>query len=110
MKRVKARIGSKTSEAEAIGTVFARGFVVTGLLAALQGGRRPGRDVLRLALQGGAALAAGTVAADALGRRDYRVAAAAVAAGAAGVIAAEAALSVPAPAELSTKDKEADRG
>lgn len=76
-------------------TVFARGFLVTGLLVALQGRREPGaiqpprRKVLRHALQGGAALAAGTVAAEALSRRDYSLAAAAVAAGAVGVVAAE---------------------
>lgn len=76
-------------------TVFARGFLVTGLLVALQGRREPGamppprRKVLRHALQGGAALAAGTVAAEALRRRDYGLALAAVAAGAAGVVAAE---------------------
>lgn len=109
MKRAKAKAVSKTSDAEAIGTVFARGFVVTGLLAALQGSRRPGRDVLRLALQGGAALAAGTVAASALGRRDYTVVAAAVAVGAAGVVAAEA-LGAPASAEPSIEDKETEGG
>lgn len=76
-------------------TVFARGVLVTGLLVALQGRREPGAvppprcKVLRHALQGGAALAAGTVAAEALRRRNYGLALAAVAAGAVGVVAAE---------------------
>lgn len=74
-------------------TAFARGFLVTGLLGALRdrrGAAPPsGRRVLRHALQGGSALAAGSVAAEALARRDYSLAVAAVAAGAAGVLAAE---------------------
>lgn len=76
-------------------TVFARGFLVTGLLVALQDRRGkgaakpPGRKMLRHALQGGSALAAGTIAAEALARRNYGLALAAVAAGAAGVVAAE---------------------
>jgi len=108
MKRARAG-RRKSRNPEALGTVFARGFVVTGLLAALQGGRRPGRDVLRLALQGGAALAAGTMAASALGRRDYTAVAAAVAAGAAGVVAAEA-LNALVSGERPIKDKETEGG
>jgi len=76
-------------------TAFARGFLVTGLLVGLQGrglaGAAPvsGRKTLRQAVQGGATMAGGTLAADALARRDYSRAIAAVTAGAAGVLAAE---------------------
>lgn len=70
---------------------FVRGFVATGLLAALQDGgvARTGdaRAALRSALQGGVALAAGGSAADALQRRNYNGALLAVAGGAAGVVA-----------------------
>ncbi|MDT3672171.1 MAG: hypothetical protein ROZ37_17760 [Aromatoleum sp.] len=72
---------------------FVRGFVATGLLAALQDGAagtsRPGvaRAALRSALQGGVALAAGSSAADALQKGNYNGALLAVAGGAAGVIA-----------------------
>lgn len=77
-----------------IGDAFARGFVATALLAALQGRDAgapfPWRKVVRHAVQGGAALAAGTAAAHAIGRRDYAIAAAATLAGGAVVMAAEA--------------------
>lgn len=81
-------------------TAFARGFLVTGLLATLQDRRTAGavppsaRKVLRHAVQGGSALAAASVAAEALARRDYSLAVAAVAAGAAGVLAAEYLLNI----------------
>ncbi len=83
---------------ETVPTVFARGALVTGLLSAIQDRRGPdaaplsGRNVLRHALQGGAALAAGTVAAEALSRHHWRLALGALAAGAVGVLAAEALL------------------
>lgn len=91
MKRRKGK-ASPVSDASA---AFARGFVATALLVALQGRGEAAvppataRRVLRHALQGGAALAAGTVAADALPRRDYGLALTAVAAGVAGVVVAE---------------------
>lgn len=71
---------------------FVRGFVATGLLAALQEGGGASRAVdaratLRQALRGGAALAAGSSAADALRRDDYSRALLAVAGGAAGIVA-----------------------
>ncbi|WP_228217448.1 hypothetical protein [Aromatoleum toluclasticum] len=71
---------------------FVRGFVATGLLAALQeptGRATPaaGRAVLKQALQGGTALAAGCAAADAWQRQDLRGVLAAVAGGAAGLVA-----------------------
>ncbi|WP_332672926.1 hypothetical protein [Aromatoleum sp.] len=89
MKRV-ARIDRARRRGE-MGGNFVRGFVATGLLAALQdgGSARTGdaRAALRSALQGGVALAAGSSAADALQRRNYNGALLAVAGGAAGVIA-----------------------
>lgn len=70
---------------------FVRGFVATGLLAALQKGAAgtvpDKRTALRHALQGGTALAAGCSAADAWQRRNYSGAVLAVATGAAGVVA-----------------------
>ncbi|ALJ38117.1 hypothetical protein D9623_27275 (plasmid) [Azospirillum brasilense] len=74
---------------------FTRGMVATGLLTAVQdrwvtGAEPPApRTVLRHGLQGGAALAAASVAADALRNRDYARLALAVAAGAAGVVMIE---------------------
>lgn len=82
--------------------VFVRGFVAAALLSALQD-RAAGpvppdwRKVLRHGLQGGAALTAGTLSAQALARRRYGTGAAAVAAGAAAVMAVEAALNPPSP-------------
>ncbi|WP_211168960.1 hypothetical protein [Aromatoleum toluvorans] len=85
----KLPVKVKTGEAPAN---FVRGFVATGLLAALQepGGRvtaGAARGVLKQALQGGAALAAGCAAADAWQRQDYRGVLVAVAGGAAGLAA-----------------------
>lgn len=78
-----------------LGTSFARGFVATGLLAAIQdrtirpGGIRERRRALRFALQGGTALAAGSTVADALQTRDWGLALTAVAAGGVGMLAIE---------------------
>lgn len=90
MKRV-ARMGRAPARGDVSGN-FVRGFVATGLLAALQdgtGAARTGdaRATLRSALQGGVALAAGNSAAEALQRRDYNAVLLAVAGGAAGVVA-----------------------
>ena len=89
MKRAKREAaGAATGE---LPGAFARGFVATALLATLQDRHArgatplPGRSILRHAIQGGTALAAGSVAADALLRRDYALALAAATAGAAGV-------------------------
>lgn len=70
---------------------FIRGFVSAGLLAVLdgRGAGRGTRRILRLALQGGAALAAGSVAAAALQRRQLTGTVAALAAGAAGLFTIE---------------------
>lgn len=71
---------------------FVQGVVAAGLLAAIQ--NRPGlpaldKRALRLALQGGASLAAGTMAAQAWQQRDLSRVLVAVAAGAAGVAVIE---------------------
>lgn len=73
---------------------FTRGMVATGLLVAVQdrwsqSGKPSTTTVLRQALQGGAALAAGIATAESLRRRDYVSALIALAGGAAGVVAAE---------------------
>lgn len=86
------------------GEQFLRGFVATACLSAFQDVRKPAskkslKRVLRHALQGGAALAAGNHAAVALGRRDYTGALLATAAGAAGVLAIEYFLREAAPNE-----------
>lgn len=83
---------------------FVQGFVANGLLAALQHQTgRPALDrrTLRRALQGGAALAAGTAAARAWQRQDLARALTAVALGAAGVAAIE---------HLIKDTKESDNG
>lgn len=90
MKR-GARVERARRQGEMRGN-FVRGFVATGLIAALQDGAggartRNARAALRSALQGGVALAAGGSAADALQRSNYNGALLAVAGGAAGVIA-----------------------
>ncbi|MCR6629145.1 MAG: hypothetical protein NVV74_03305 [Magnetospirillum sp.] len=108
MKRSRGK-RTKSIPPDEVAVVFARGFLVTGLLVALQdrceaGSAAPaGRKIMRHALQGGAALAAGTVAAEALGRRDLSLAAGAVAAGAAGVLAAEILLNSPPPDDHEEK-------
>lgn len=91
---------------------FARGFVATGLLAAVQdraarrGQGGESRRVLRLALQGGTALAAGSVTAEALAARDWALAASAVAAGSLGVLAIERLLQDPTFKEMSDGQEE----
>lgn len=87
----KARPAPPPGEARA---AFLRGFVGTALLSVLQNraeGKAPlsGKTVLRHAVQGGSALSAGTIAAEAMLVRDYTLAFTATLAGAAGVWAAE---------------------
>ncbi len=107
---MKRRKGGKRKAGRAVteqaSTVFIRGFLVAGLLIAIQNRFQPDRRMLRQSLQGGAALAAGTVAAEAFARRDYARALAAVAVGAAGVVAAEMLLKSDNP----ITDMENDRG
>lgn len=72
------------------GREFLRGCVAGACLAAFQGrGSRNARHVSRLALQGGVAMAAGALSADALLAREYWRAATFAALGAAGVLAME---------------------
>ncbi len=72
------------------GREFVRGCVAGACLAAFQGrGSRSARHVSRLALQGGVAMAAGALSADALLAREYWRAATFAALGAAGVLAME---------------------
>lgn len=66
---------------------FMRGFIAAGLVAATGVGRPVRRETLRLALQGGTAMAAGVAGANAIDRGDYASALFAVAAGAAGLSA-----------------------
>lgn len=106
MKR--KRKGGKVSSAE----VFVRGFIATALLSALQGRAEAGapppwRKILRHGLQGGAALAAGTKAAECIARRDYATGTAAVMAGAAAIVAAETALQIPHVQETPLGQEEA---
>lgn len=88
--------------ADPVSVSFVRGFVATGLLAALPGGAasamqpQAGKTILRQALQGGIALAAGGTAAAALQRREYAAALLAISGGAAGLIAVDYLLRKPA--------------
>ncbi|KAF0223028.1 MAG: hypothetical protein FD176_2194 [Rhodospirillaceae bacterium] len=88
----KAKAAAALAPVELAGN-FTRGLIATGLLAAIQdrwSHEKPSnRKVLRLALQGGAALAAGIAAAESLRRGDYARALIAVAGGAVGVGVAE---------------------
>lgn len=68
---------------------FIRGAVATGLLTAIQNRPACGKTVLKRALQGGSAMAAGVTAANALQARAYGTAALAVLGGALGIAAAE---------------------
>ena len=68
-----------------IGNSFMRGFISAGLIAVTASRAQARKNALRLALQGGAAMAAGVASADALDRREYGSALLAVAAGAVGL-------------------------
>ncbi|TWA61790.1 hypothetical protein FBZ84_11244 [Azospirillum baldaniorum] len=111
MKRAKRR--GKAREAGTLAADFTRGMVATGLLTAVQdrwvtGAAPPApRTILRHGLQGGAALAAASVAADALRNRDYARLALAVAAGAAGVVMIEHLLN---PAEQPPQEPPKNEG
>lgn len=100
--KARGKRGSRQAKASSVGVDFTRGFVATGLLSLFQDrdqlklGRADARRVLRHALQGGVALCAGSVAAEALRRQDYASALTALAGGAAGVLAAEKILRQPA--------------
>ncbi|MFT3848553.1 MAG: hypothetical protein QM739_07675 [Propionivibrio sp.] len=87
---------------------FTRGFIAAGLVAAVAPSCAGARESLRLALQGGTALAAGIAGANALDRRDYMGVLRAVAAGAAGLTAINYALPKSAKAATLQSDKEDD--
>lgn len=107
MARRDKRRGRRQRRSELSGQ-FVRGFVATGLLAALEARRAhtalAPRPLLRQALHGGVALAAGAAAADALERGRYAGALLSVAAGAAAMTGVECALAPtseqPSPGEL----------
>lgn len=92
MKKRKAKAAAALAPAELAGN-FTRGLVATGLVAAIQDrwteGKPSNRKVLRLALQGGAALASGIATAESLRRADVARAVLALAGGAVGVMAIE---------------------
>lgn len=82
-----ARKFRRARRAEGFGELqdgFVKGFVSTGLLAALRG-NADRRQAVRAALQGGTALAAASLAAGAINRRSLAGALSAVAVGAAGL-------------------------
>lgn len=93
MKRGKGKAKRRPEDEAAV--VFARGFIATGLLSLFQDRLDPARprpdhrQILRHALQGGAALSAATLCAAALRRRDYSTVLTAAALGAGGVLAAD---------------------
>lgn len=94
---------------------FIRGSITSGILAALQGqGQRAplslDQRTLRLALQGGAALAAGTAAVQAVQQGQHGRALMAVAAGAAAVAAAEHFLKEPVLLKESSDGQEKQEG
>lgn len=92
MKKRKAKAAAALAPAE-LASSFTRGLVATGLVAAIQDRQTKdppsNRKVLRLALQGGAALASGIATAESLRRGDLARAVLALAGGALGVIATE---------------------
>lgn len=98
----RGKKGAPKKRADAVAVDFTRGFVATGLLSLFQDrvaskrGSVDARRVLRHALQGGMALAAGSAAAEALRRRDYTTVLSAVAGGAAGILTIEQLLRRPA--------------
>lgn len=82
-----------------IASGFVRGFIATGLLAAVTPGGLFARRTLRMAMQGGVAMAAGIAGANALMRGDYVGVLRATTAGAAGLLSIDYAL------RESTKDR-----
>lgn len=98
MKKRKAKAAAALAPAE-LASNFTRGLVATGLVATIQDrwtqGKPSNRKVLRLALQGGAALASGIATAESLRRGDYARAVLALAGGALGVVTTEMLLNPP---------------
>jgi hypothetical protein len=88
MKKKKRNVGLGLSARNPLND-FTRGVLVSGVVAALAGTPKPKREIARLALQGGLALAGATLAADALQQRRYAAAAVAAAGAALSVHAVE---------------------
>lgn len=96
----------RTDDRHEAGNGFVRGFVAAGVLAAVQA-RRPGhKEILRLALQSGTAMATGIASANALERGDYASALLAVAAGAAGLSAINLLLPEQSPSTKEVSDEQ----
>jgi hypothetical protein len=93
MKKRKAKAPGRPVAPAEVASNFTRGMVATGLLSAFQDrwtvGKPPSRKVVRQALQGGIALAAGCATAESMRGQDYFAAVAALALGTLGVVALE---------------------
>ena len=85
---------------------FMRGFIAAGLIAATAPEGIQRKEALRLALQGGTALAAGIAGANAIDRRDYGSVMLALAAGAAGLTAINYALPISKNIQSERKDND----
>lgn len=113
MKKRKANVLARPLAAAELASNFTRGLVAAGLLSAIQDrwtvDKLPSRKILRQALQGGVALAAGVATAESLRKQDYLGALAALAGGAVGVIALEKLL-VTEPSESIEPAQEAQLG
>lgn len=91
MKPRRKAVRAVMAPPERMTNQFLRGFATTGLLLAVCPGERPpAKQLLRHALRGGTALAAGVATANAIDRRDYGGAALSLALGAAGIAAIDA--------------------
>ena len=86
------RFAADTYQRDETQNGFMRGFLAAGLVAATASEAGMSRETLRLALQGGTAMATGIAGANAIDRRDYGTALLAVAVGAAGLKAINYAL------------------
>jgi len=100
VKKRKAKAAAALAPAE-LTSNFTRGAVAAGLVAAIQDrwsqGKPSNTKVLRLALQGGAALASGIATAESLRRGDVARAILALAGGTLGVVATEMLLNPSTP-------------
>lgn len=109
MKKRKAKTRAAPLAAEEIATNFTRGMIAAGLLAAIQdsrtSGKPHGRKLLRQALQGGVALAAGAAVAESMRDQDYFGALSALAGGALGALALETLLATELAAATETSEE-----
>jgi hypothetical protein len=108
IKRKKSRLlpgaVSPTAEPE-VRNGFVRGFIAAGLVAGVGVGSSTSKETLRLALQGGTAIAAGIAGANAIDRRDYGSALIAVAIGAAGLSAIDYLFTEPSSSKKEINDE-----